>query len=494
MSRIPLRIRLTLAFAAAMALVLAATGVFVYERLASDQDRNIERELSARLAGVIALVRDDGDDIGDPRGDPLKVVGPGGFVQVFLRDNGELVGSNLRELEDEPILEPDELELLLEGRAASFDRDVAAVDERLRLKAAGAVDDGVPFTVLLGASLAERDATLSNLTTVLMVGGPIALLLASLAGYGVAAAALRPVEAMRRRAAAISDSTPGERLPISPARDEVASLGETLNEMLGRLESALERERSFVADASHELRTPLSILQVELDLALREGRSREELREALDSASDETRRLARLAEDLLVLARADGGRLPIKLVETDIAGLLGTVVERFAGRAQAAGRALRLEAPAALRMPVDPLRIEQAVTNMVDNALRHGDGEVTVSAAQQDDGGIELRVSDRGPGFPADFLEHAFERFTRADHARGRGGTGLGLAIAQVIAAAHGGTAGAQNRAEGGAEVRLNLRVSPSDDRSSGMRAQAALHGSLSEAASATPLSGQAGI
>lgn len=252
MRRLPIRARLVAAFALVMATVLGGTGLFLYHRVAADLDRTLDRELDARVAGAVAIIRDDGDDLGHPRFDPLDRIDPEGVVQVLETETGEVAG------------------------------------------------------------------------------GVGALLLASLAGYGVAAGALAPVESMRRRAKLISGSAPGQRLPVPPARDEIARLGETLNEMLERLEAAHERERRFVGDASHELRTPLSILKAELDLALRSGRSREELEAALRSAGQETDRLIALAEDLLVLARAEDGRLALRLGAVDVGELLAGVRERFA--------------------------------------------------------------------------------------------------------------------------------------------------------------------
>src|SRR5206468_3337720 len=166
-------------------------------------------------------------------------------------------------------------------------------------------------------------------------GGPLALLLSSLAGWGLATAALRPVESMRREAEAVSAAEPGRRLTLPPARDEVARLGATLNGMLGRLEAALARERRFVSDASHELRTPLAALRTELELALRRERKPEELIDALRSAADETDRLSRLAEDLLVLARADGGRLPVRPERLSARELLADAFEPFSRGDQA---------------------------------------------------------------------------------------------------------------------------------------------------------------
>ena len=168
---------------------------------------------------------------------------------------------------------------------------------------------GRELVVVVGAGADDRNSQLHSLGLLLAVSWPVALLLASLAGYGVASAALRPVEAMRRKADEITEDDPGERLPVGSADDEIARLGTTLNGMLARLEHAVERERAFVSDASHEFRMPLAVLKTELELALQGDRPREMLRDALQSASDETDRLAELADALLVIARADGGRL-----------------------------------------------------------------------------------------------------------------------------------------------------------------------------------------
>jgi two-component system, OmpR family, sensor kinase len=301
---------------------------------------------------------------------------------------------------------------------------------------------------------AERNEALRDLLELLLLSGPVALILASLAAYGVAAAALRPVEAMRARAATISAAEPDERLPVPATHDEVARLGVTLNEMLARLGEALEHERAFVADASHELRTPLTILRTELDLALAEGRSPAELRAALTSAAEETDRLIQLAEGLLTIAQTERGELPLRPERIELRKALEGVRRRFARRAEEEGRTISLRG-GPLEIRADRLRIEQAVGNVVDNALRYGSGEVSVSLVAAGDL-VEIRIGDHGPGFPADFLPRAFERFSRPSGARSDGGSGLGLAIVRTIARAHGGEAHATNTA-GGTEVWLSL-------------------------------------
>jgi two-component system, OmpR family, sensor kinase len=452
MSRVPVRVRLVLAFAAVMAVVLAATGLFVYLRVADELTDTIDRELRARVAGVVAIVRDDGDDLGDPREDPLEAVDPGAFVQV-LDSDGMVAGTTEPAVATTPVLSARQLDDLAGGR--TLDVSIPALDAELRLAAASAEDDGVRFTVIVGASLAQRELALADLGRVLLLGGPIALVLAALAGYGVAAGALRPVEHMRRRAAELfAAGESGKRLPVPPARDEIANLGTTLNAMLARIERAFERERAFTADASHELRTPLSILKAEIDLALAGERSHAELMAALRSASEETDRLTCLAEDLLVLARADDGRLPLSMEPVDLRALAERVAGRFSARAAEQGRSLRVNVEG--QVTADPLRLEQALTNLVDNALRYGAGDVDVqtrSVAEH----VELHVCDAGTGFPEELRARVFDRFVRADGSAERGGAGLGLSIVAAIARAHGGTVHAANAPDGGADVWISL-------------------------------------
>lgn len=435
-----------------MVVVLAALGAFVYLRFEQDLDASLDRGLRSRAADVASLVqRPDGGRANGSRG-PL-IEGGESFAQV-LSPSGRVIAGTPR-LPHRSLLSAAELARARGGSLVKRGGGAIDADEHTRFLARPFSARGRRLVVVVGASLDDNEESLHNLRVLLLIGGPVALLLASLAGYGVAAAALRPVEAMRRRAAGIGDADLGRRLPVGSTDDEISRLGETLNAMLGRLEAAFDRERTFVGDASHELRTPLAILKAELELALRAGRSREELLAALASAAEETDRVAQLAEDLLVIARSDRGRLPVRLASIDAADLLDGVRSRFQQRAGEQGRGLTVTASPGLQLTADPLRLEQALGNIVDNALRHGAGAIRLSAAERD-GAVELRVFDEGRGFPGEFLDHAFDRFTRANTARGRGGAGLGLAIVEAIAGAHGGRSGAENGSEG-AEVWIAL-------------------------------------
>ena len=302
--------------------------------------------------------------------------------------------------------------------------------------------------IVVSTSMVQRERALESLGGVLLVGGPLILLLSSGAGYLVASGALRPVERMRRGAAEISAATSGARLPLPRTRDEVGRLGETLNAMLGRLQAAAAHEREFLATASHELRTPLAILKAEVELALENSSRDNELRPALQSIGEEADRLGRLAEDLLVIDRGNSGALPINAEALELGSVVAKVIKRFGA---VSGGALDATIAVPFRVRADELRLEQALGNMVDNALRHGGRPITITAAHGD-AGVEIHVTDRGGGFPPADLQDAF-----GHTGRGRGGGfGLGLPIVAAIARAHGGSATAANT-DDGADVWITL-------------------------------------
>ena len=429
-----------------MAAVLAATGLFLYVRLGSALDRTIDQGLQARAADVAALVEQA--DTGLREAGYLR--GPdNGFAQV-VGAQGEVVDATPG-LEEQRLLTDSQL-----ARARQRETFVAGAidDDQVRLLALPVIAQDQKLVVIVGTSLEPRSDALSELVGQLLLGGPVALLLASLGGYVLAAAALRPVEEMGVRAATISAASPGRRLPLPPADDEISRLGGRLNAMLARLEAALERERTLVSNASHELRTPLALLKTEIELALDEPDSAPVLAAALRSVGEETDRLAQLADDLLLLASVDSGTLPLRRTRVPMAELLGAIATRFRRRAGDAGREITVTAPADLHALVDRRRLEQALANLVENALRHGAGTVRLEAADRA-GELIVQVTDDGQGFPSEFVASAFERFSRADGSRA--GAGLGLAIVAAIVNAHGGTADATNKPSGGARVTLTI-------------------------------------
>lgn len=447
---LPIRARLTLVSAALMAVVLAGAGIFVYLRLEADLLDAVDAGLRSRAETILGSRGSSALDQGAG-----LVEADDAFAQV-LGSGGEVLQSS-RGLRGGPLLTRRGVAGL--AAPAFIERVVHTVEEPVsaRLLAVPAPGDTV---VVVGASLDDQREALARLAILLALGGPLVLILAAGVGWVVAGAGLRPVDRMRAEAAAISASEPGRRLPPSGTGDELARLGETLNGMLDRLEQALDRERRFVDEASHELRTPLANLRTELDLALRRSRTREELEGALRSAAEETDRLARLAEDLLVLARADRGRVPVRRESTDVAQLVAGAVDAFGARAAEEGVSVETRVPEGIRASVDPVRIGQALGNLLDNALRHTPpgGRVTVEVDRAD-GALSFEVRDTGEGFPAEFLPGAFEPFARPDPSRSRrdGGAGLGLAIVLAVAQAHGGSAEISSGPEGGASVTVRI-------------------------------------
>jgi signal transduction histidine kinase len=448
LNRLPIRAKLTLAYSTVIAVMLGVVGLFLYLNFSEGIDSGLNDTLRTRADDVGALLRQEGTRGLANRTDLLargdltaQVISPGG--QVLVASRGEV---------ERPLLTP------AEAREANPGTTFIDRGERERLLVRRGRDSNAPVLVV-EASLEQRERALELLNGGLLVGGALTLVLAALAGYGLAGAALRPMETMRRAAARISDAEAHARLPLPNAEDEIHRLGVTLNLMLERIETARDRERTFVSDASHELRTPLAILKTEVEVALRTDNPPEALRAALRVASEEADRLSQLADDLLLVARSDAGRIDLEVQAVTAADLLEHVAHRFRIRARERGRQLVVESSVAPSVAADGSRLEQALSNLVDNAFRHGDGTITLRAAAVN-GSVELHVIDDGPGFPAEFVPHAFERFSRADNGRTGGGSGLGLSIVELIATAHGGEAGVGNRADGpGADAWLRLPI-----------------------------------
>lgn len=443
----PLRLRLTLAVAVVTAVVLAVIGVLVVREFASGLDSRTDLELEERADTLTQLAPDTS---------PQRLLGLSGepLAQVF-DPSGELRDST-RALGRAPLLTPAEVDVARRERRFSTQPTVGGSDDGARVLA-------FPLPGGEVAAIAEardrREQELARLGGLLAIGLPVALLLAAFTGYQVAGAALRPVEHIRAQAARIGATDPGGRLPRPGTGDELDRLAQTLNDLLERLSGAMEAERRVVSDASHELRTPISVLLTRLDVSLRGEREPAELRSVLYEAQGDVRRLARLADDLLVLARADQGRLPLRPEPVDVQDLLEQTARRHAEAAAKAGRSVevRIEVPGGAVVLADPDRLAQALDNLVANALAHGAGPIELVARAPAADAVELAVADRGPGFPAELLPRAFERFAQGSRDTRGDGAGLGLAIVAALATALGGGARAANRPGGGAEVVVSV-------------------------------------
>jgi heavy metal sensor kinase len=318
----------------------------------------------------------------------------------------------------------------------------------------------------IAAPLGARDRMLRRLAWMLATI-TLAVGTATFAGgWWLGGRMVRPVDEIIDQAETMQAGTLGRRITAHVDIREYERLVDVLNRLLARLEDAFAVQRRFTADASHELRSPLTVLKGEIELALRRERDATEYRRVLSSNLQEVDRLARIAEELLTLARSDSGVLEPRYQATDAAARTQAIVDRLRPDADDKNIALHMRADRAVRAVLDPALFDQLVWNLVENAVKFtpADGRVDV-AVTSDAHEVVLEVRDNGPGIPADAVERIFERFYRVDAARtntlGASGTGLGLAIVRAIAEIHGGTARAANVPEGGALLRVSLPANP---------------------------------
>jgi heavy metal sensor kinase len=296
----------------------------------------------------------------------------------------------------------------------------------------------------------------------LLIALPFTLCLAALAGYALAKRALRPVDEMADRADQITPERLGERLPVSPAGDELAHLANVFNRMLARMELAFDRMRQFTSDASHELRTPLTAIRSVGEVGLQRNASAEEYRDVIGSMLEEVGRLTSLIENLLTISRADAGQIPLQLstfrpmdLAKEGASLLGILSEEKNQEVVIAG-------DPDVAITADRLLVRQALVNVLHNAVRHTPvgGRIQLVVGR-DDHSASLSVTDNGPGIAPDDCEKVFQRFYRVDNSRtvSSGGTGLGLPIARWVLEAHGGSLTLECKEDAGCTFRLRLPI-----------------------------------
>jgi heavy metal sensor kinase len=433
-----LRARLTAWYSVLLVLTVAvfsAAVLWLHWRLLLDQFDESLVSITATANNVVAEELAELKDLGLAAAEMTEVVQPADYVVQVLDASGARMNRNAQSLP---------LPAMSIGGVSGVDADartVAGADGRAwRVIARSGSADGVRYVVAVGAPLDEVMGEWHTLLKACLIGIPIVVLFAVGGGWWLGRHGLRPLTAMSSEAQAITANTLDARLTIPPAGKELEGLAGSFNRVLDRLGSALSTQRRFMADASHELRTPVSIIRTAADVTLSQPqRTASEYREALAAVSQQSSRLTRLVDDMLVLARADGGGYPVVLVDVDLAELVAGCVRELGGRAD--DRDIRVStALQAVRVKGDEALLRRMFGNLLNNALTYTPrgGFVDVSLARLQEG-IELRVADTGPGIPPEDRDRVFERFVRLDPARGTGGAGLGLAIARWVAEVHGG-------------------------------------------------------
>ena len=458
----PIRLRLTLLMVVGAALLVAASSSALALSLNGGARATLQQVLLQRSRRVVAALA-SGDlrragakvpAVAQIDQSVVQILAGGGTVQYTTELAGTaslLPASDLRPAARGPVW----LEL----------RRRAWTSPRLVLAAPTGVGSTV---VVVGTSLDQIDDMMRRVVLALLIGGPLLVVLTALAAWLLTGAALAPVERLRAEAAEISAAGLRRRLRVPSTHDELTALAKTLNQLLEELDSAMRRQRHFVAAAGHELRTPLARMRGELELALRPDRSAAEVRARLNRTMAGVDRVSRVISELLVLARDDEGHLLLTPGRHDLGSIAAAELSTFRGRAQQLGVMLVLNAEPEVVAVVDELWLRHALDNLLDNALRYAPAgssvDVSVRAVGAD--GV-IEVSDGGPGFPSELLSQPFLRFGDwpsgvTAEGDGKRGTGLGLWIVGMIMIAHQGRAEIANRGQGGATVSLRLaRAAP---------------------------------
>jgi heavy metal sensor kinase len=448
-----IRIRLTLWYVLILAVTLCAAGAAFYAFVANEVNGRLQTDLSVCAHQMAEEAR-----VGlTPDGRvgvvfPSYIAGPNGSclaLAVLFDQRGQAVGVSEQDLATLQLpLQVVDQALFNQQPVFWKVRDATGQQFEFYVFAPDRTDFPAPL-LAVGQPLTEEEHTLTLVTIALLTGIPLALIVATLGGFWLAARALRPVDELTRTAEAISAGDLSRRVPAPRVEsDELGRLARAFNGMLARLDAAFTQQRRFTADASHELRTPLAAILAQTSVTLRRRRQPEDYERALHTIQSETERLARLVEGLLTLARLDARasiappRAPVDLLE-----LAEEALDHYRALAEERGIALTLDRPPqSTPMPITVLgdrdQIQQVVSNVLDNALKFtpAGGNVKVSVLAPGSAAI-IQVRDTGQGVAPEDLAHLTERFYQGDAARTTGqGSGLGLAICQAIVAAHGGT------------------------------------------------------
>ena len=453
MRPLSLRARLTLWYTLALLVVLCLFGANVLWQQRRIGLRRVDRELEALSATLANVVQDELNEHDDPATAATEatatVTAPGRALAI-LEPQGRVLGARWSGLARRDPLPRDD--------AAPGVRTVDTGSGAWRVHVRSRLFGSRTLVLLVASPVSDVSREQREVQEAMLVGIPIVLLLAGGGGLWLASIGLRPITEMARRAASIPP-TGLEDLGQTRRTDELGQLATAFNGLVARLRAALQTQRQFMADASHELRTPVSIVRATSDVTLsREHRDEPEYREAIGIVGGQARRLGRLVEDMLVLARADAGGYPLRPVDLYLDEVVADC--RRAVDVLAAERGVTIRSNGSPDIPFrgDEDLLRRLMLNVLQNAVQHtpAGGSVAVDIRQEPEA-VRIRVSDEGPGIPADDWRRVFDRFVQLDPARRGQGTGLGLPIARWIAEAHRGTLVLEHSGPGGTTFCLSL-------------------------------------
>ena len=455
--------RLTAWYSLILAVSLALFGALAYVAISHSMRATVDAELRQRAQAVRDIINEDAPSgeaaLQDEFRELIDSQGAGARLRVAYSGGGVVFASP-------GLKQPIEYK---QERSAVRPFSVFIRGERFRFLRETVEAGGGRYDIEVAASLEAFDSSLEQFRGLLYAAGPIFLILAALGGYWLSKRALAPVDQITQAAHSIGGQNLSRRLAVPRTSDELERLADTLNEMLSRLEAAFQRITQFTADASHELRTPISVMRANAEITLRKSRTEPEYREALSKILDETEKVTRLIEQLLLLARADSGSAVLQMTRSD----LNVAMQNACRGARAFAEAKHLNFSQA--MPASPVwvqgdsaSLERLFTILLENAVQYtpsgGEIEVRLDA---EDGFAVANVRDTGTGIAKEDIGRVFDRFYRADRARSResGGTGLGLAIGRWIAEAHHGEIRVESEPAKGSTFRVRIPLLKSNGR-----------------------------
>jgi two-component system, OmpR family, heavy metal sensor histidine kinase CusS len=437
--------QLAVLFAIVVMLTLAAAGSYLYRSLANQLKFRDDSELLGKVTQTRHLLDEVGsvDDIAQARDSFLNVVfAHEGLIFLLARPGGEVLIQNVRS----PIPLPSVPAVPVAREPAVEDihdwKNSGAPARIIVARGAVGGSGGEELDIVLAREGGERIALLASYRTDLILAGIIGALVASALGWLTVRRGLAPVGVVARKANEISSRRLDTRLDIEEAPAELRELTSAFNAMLDRLEDGVRRLSGFSADLAHDLRTPVNALMVKTQVGLTRHRTPEEYRALLESNVDEYERLSRLIESTLFLARADNAQFALRLEPVDVRAALDKIAEYFSGVAEDVGVKLAVTGEAAVE--ADPTLLERAVSNLISNAIRHGEpGHIVRITTRAHEDAVAIEVENTGAAIPADHLDRMFDRYFRGDPSRteSSGSAGLGLAIVRAIMGLHGGRA-----------------------------------------------------
>jgi two-component system heavy metal sensor histidine kinase CusS len=444
-------LRLALLFSAVAVATFTAAGAYLYQTLAMQMAGRDDTELLGKVELVRHLLRDIPsleslqkmprpllDTVYGQDGMTLRVTGPDGKLLLQNAEPGRPLPTVPQvPATREPVMNDIHIWDVESGRGRV-------------LSAQAQTSGGLPVQVTIARERSDRLKLLTRYAIDLSLAVCIGAALATLFGFIIVRQGMRPLRAVIGKANDISTQRLNTRLAVGEAPAELRELGNAFNAMLDRLEDGVQRLSGFAADLAHDLRTPVNTLMVETQVALSRPRSNEEYQALLASNIEEYERLSRMIENTLFLARVDNAQMGLHREELDAGKELRRIGEYFEGLAEDAGVALRVNSDAAqevdgaavVRLEADPILLQRAVSNLVSNAIQHTpEGGMVELCVRDTARGVQVSVSNTGPGIAPEHMNHIFGRYYRADPARSASShsAGLGLAIVRAIMTLHGG-------------------------------------------------------